>query len=399
MKKSFSVCIVILMLLFSGCESHKVIAPTEKTAAKLDFSGNNFDTAEIKAQDEVYYYLRDKELFSEQYKNVTVQTGYIDVKDSSGEMFQTCLIDNEYNCFHVRGSKGVSNGEIGIYNLNTKKYTKLLELPLESQAGLNTVDDNYLIWTESMDDSNWYKTRLHIYDRKQKKDEVIYCHSTDPETGMVYAWNWSKPVIIKDKIYFDDYTGPSKVDMFCYDIKSKEIKKIQEMAKWPTKYNGDVAWNEKGEENQIFIRTFDGKQKSLITTIDTDEGMFGLNTGGDTLVIINNGLYVDKHDGNGLQVYRDEKVLPIIATKKSSSYLEWPETDGRVVVFGTCDIYHKPVFYDIKYDKIIELDSAETGFLYGKYLSDKFLMFTRRVNQKDENTGSFYYLIRLEDLK
>lgn len=394
MKKLFFACIIFFMLLFSGCESHKVISPTKQSTAKLDFSGNNFDTAEIKAQDEVYYYLRDKELFSDQYKDVAVQTGYIDVEDSSGEMFELRLIDDEYNCFHVRDSEGAFNGEIGMYNLNTEKYTKLLELPLESQAALNTVDDNYLIWTESIENSNWYKTRLHIYDRKQNKDEVFYCHSTDPETGLVYTWNWSNPVIVKDKVYFDDYTEMSKVDMFCYDIKYKETTKVQEMAKWPTKYQDNVAWNEKGEENQIFICAFDGANKSLITTIDTDESMSSLNTGGEVLVIINNGLFFDGHQGNGLQIYKNEQVLPILATKKSVLYLEWPETNGSIVIFETCGINQKPVFYDIKHDKIIELDLAEDGFLYETYFSNELLMFVR-----GENSRKFYYLIRLEDMK
>ncbi len=399
MRKLFFACIIGFMLLFSGCESYKVMSPMERPTAKLDFSGNNFDTAEIKAQDEAYYYLRDKALFSDQYKDVAVQTGYINVKDSVGEMFEFHLIDNEYNCFHVRDPEGTFNGEIGMYNLNTKKYTKLIEFPSGSQAALNTVDDNYLIWTESIEDSNWYKTKLHIYDRKENNDEVMYCHSTDPETGLVYTWNWSNPVIVKDKIYFDDYTGPTEVDIFCYDVKSKEIEKVQEMAKWPTKYQGHVAWNEKGEERQISICAFDGTNKSLITTIDTDGGMSSLNTGGEILVIINSDLIFNEHQGNGLQIYKNEKVLPVIVTKKSVSYLEWPETNGRIVIFRTCGIDQKPVFYDIKHDKIIELDLAEDGFLYEIYFSDRLLMFVRRENQEDENSRKFYYLIRLEDLK
>lgn len=400
MKKFFIIYIVVFSLLFSGCQYNKVHISKTSSALELDFGKDSFNTAEIKSQDDIYYYFRDKVLFSEHYKDVVIQTGSIDVKDSVGQRFNVNLIDNDYNCYHYRDSEGNVNGEIGMYNLNTKKYTKLIKLPLGSQAGLNVVNDNYLIWMESMDDSNWYKTRLHIYDKKQKKDEVFYYHSIDPETGRVYTWNWSNPVIIDDKVYFDDYTGrteqTSKIDMFCYDIKTKEIAKVQNMAKWPTKYKNYVVWNEMGEtENQCLIYAFDGKTKSLITRIRADNSMTNLNSGGDAFVFLNNDLYYNDMK-NGLQIYINNKVFPIIATK---NYLEWPETNGQIVVFGNVDTYQKPIFYDIKYDKIIELDLAENGFLYAKYFSDKFLMFVRRASQDDENSSYFYYLIQLSDLK
>lgn len=378
------------MIIFSGCATEK--AP--------DFSSKNYKNAEIKSQDESYLYLRDKVLFSDQYSNIFVHTGTIDATDSLGKPINIYAIDNNYNCYHVRDSDNYKPGEIGVYNLKSSSYTKLIDLSIGSQGAINAITDKYLVWTESIENSNWNKTCLHVYNLKEKNDEVFYIPTRDPQTGVVYEWNWSNPVIIDSKIYFDDYTEKSadtkKVDMFCYDIDTKEVTKIEEMAKWPTKYKNQISWNKMGEtENECLIYTYDGKEKTLVTTINADSEMTYLNTGGDCIIITNQStdLFNDKDTGNGLQIYKDGKVTPILATNNSASYINWPITNGYVITFNN-SVKQKPIFYDIHNDFIVELDVAKDNLLYTSYLSDDFIMFV----SQDENDKLLYHMIKISNL-
>ncbi|MCL1791387.1 MAG: hypothetical protein FWG40_08610 [Peptococcaceae bacterium] len=414
MKKLISVVAIAVVFLFSGCGTDETVDQKDPDYGE---TGSGYPGAY--SQDEGYYYLRDKKIFSELYSGIEVTKGMIDARDSSGRLISIILIDNDYNGYHFRDSENGVKGEIGMYNLDTEEYTKLLVVPLGSQVALNTVNEKYLIWTESMDDSEWYKTRLHLYDKMKKEDIVFYTHSTDPVTGMVYSWNWSNPVIVGDKIYFDDYTeeikmGQVKVDMFCYSIVDGKVIKVQEMAKWPTKFRGNVAWNEMSEKEYYSnIYSYNGVSKTLLTSIKSTGSMSTMNSGGEILVL-SNGLssramklenpFVSPQDEqtidcNGVQIFKDGKFLPIIISRAAYTYLEWPKTNGQVVVFGAYEIYKKPVFYDVERDVIVEMDAAESGFLYGTHLSDTLLMYTRRENPEDEKSRLCYYMIDLEKLK
>ena len=428
-KKTTVLFIALTMILgvclFSGCkktsnskenESGSSAAETPVTENPLDFGENNFLNAEIKSEDENYYYLRDKVLLSQAYPKAKVDFGELNVKDSGGEYIFPRSIDNEYNVFHSRDSKDNKKGEIGIYNLKSKTYKKLIDLPLLSQASIVAVNEKYLVWMEGMDDSNWGKTTLHLYNRATNEDEVFHMAATNPETETVYAWNWRKPIIMGDKIYFDDIVGFEneiyKVNMFCYDVVLKKTELFQEMAKMPMIWNGQIAWTEMGKtKDDVLFKTMENDERITVFEIHTYKFFASMNSQGKIAIVLNN-LNTETHkllnpkassssnrvDCSGLQVYKNNKVIPILITKQSK-YLGSPVSDGRFVVLEQMDLYHSPVFYDSEKDEIINLDTVDSSFVYSGVMGGDMLMYVRNETKDDANARWSYYLINLNELK
>lgn len=385
---------------------------------EIDFNIANYNNAAVVSQDEGFYYLRDKVNFSEFYKNAKVDTGTITATYSSGNTVYPTLIDDSLNLFCAKDSEENQNGEIGVYNIKTKQYKKLMVIPLGSQVALKYVDEDYLVWTESVDNSNWYKTRLHLYDRKNNTDKSIYTYTINPETGTAYSWNWSIPVILKGVVYFDDIIGMDGnrflVSLFAYDIQNEKVTEIKKQAKWPIKINENtISWNEQCEkEGYVRLVSFDGNQKKTIAEFYADSSMEMLDVSADS-IICTNPLYSEKvpilnvpirnpdydiFDCTGVQIYKEGKAIPILITKESQ-YIGWPNIVRDLACFDAGIANKKPVFYDIKNDKIVELDIAEYKRIYTKLISNKYLIYICQVDESENlNSERVFYCIDLDTL-
>ena len=226
-----------------------------------DFGYKNYNTGKIvSTEGGSVYYMREKIMLSEAYPNATVKKYRPMEADSQGVPLYFTIIDNDLIGYFNIDSEGTVEGEIGSVDIATGKREHLITLPLNSQAAITLVTDKYIFWEESYDNSNWYKTRIHLYERGSKTDKIIYTHTQNPETGFKYQWNWSRPVLLDGKLYFDDVIGmvnhetsEAAVNLYCYDISSGKLKLFAEKSKNPKAYGDGFAWAKKEALRQILI--------------------------------------------------------------------------------------------------------------------------------------------------
>ena len=284
-------------------------------------------------------------------------------------------------------------GEIGIVDYTKNTYCKIIELSKGSQAAIETVNQNYIVWKESLNDSNWGITRLHLYDKRTMKDIVFYNHTIDVDTKRVLAWNWSNPVIVENTIYFDDVVSNSddiyKVNMLRYDIKEAKISTVKTMAKWPIKYNNGVIWQQlncDGINTDVIF--YDGFQTKVlfgfinqsVSVFNADEGNFAIiNMLNSEMLSADSVKEYDSFDCAGLQIFFNNHLRQVLRTKPTV-YIQDPQICGDYVSFQLNSTKEfSPKIYSLKNDTVISLDSIPEDF-YSVFFAEKNGYFVSTSN-------------------
>ena len=122
-------------------------------------------------EDENFYFYKnvnhnlDGEFDIEQYA--------VKLSDSKGRKIDRFAAVDENFAYYSCDSNEDQNAELGIVDYRANSYQKIVELPKGSQAAIQTVNQNYIVWTESLNDSDWGITRLHLFDKTEMKDIVF----------------------------------------------------------------------------------------------------------------------------------------------------------------------------------------------------------------------------------
>lgn len=378
------------------------------------------DTADFLENDANYYYFQRREDFSTLYPGAEVKKTTISHVFPNGEAFVPILLDDTCNMYGYCDS-GETQGEIGFYDPFEQNYTKLLSLRMGSLASLLAADSQYLVWMESLEDSNWGKTNLHVYDQAAKTDAVIYTHTVNPETGYVYAENWSKPVILDGMLYFDDITGVQEnyfqIDLFSCRLQDKTVELVEKTAKRPMIYKNKPAWLCMGDtihESALYAYDASSGQKEKVLTISDSAGGVNLQTMED-MTAVTQGIYskyarllnryapnlpddeTDSVDCTFLQMWRDGSSKPVLVTK-SVKYIEALQGRRNVVAFNANGIYAKPIFYDSARERLVTLDAAEADKGYTYIISDRYLAYSSyaQSGQTEESTCYILDLMQLQ---
>lgn len=330
----------------------------------LDFSDNNYNgitNSDILAQDDNYYYLKQK--VSSKDANINFDTFKIDVKDSSGnEITYFMYMDDKYG-YYCRSNEDLNTtGEIGRVNIENNTYEKLIDIPVGNQGGGVVASDKYIVWKESLDKSNWGKTRLNIYDIEQKVNKVFFTHSVETDTGRVYALTDSPCVINGDLVYFDDVVaikdGIRQTNIYSYNVKTSKLSLVKEMAEIHSETSGGFIYKElrSDQENTTVGLYKEGSAAKLLSFKNSSNGEFVVTQNTNIAKInwlSNNGL--NSADCHGVQLYSNNKISQLLVTKECV-YIGQLVTDGNVILFGIGDKEQKPLMFDVKADKFIELD-------------------------------------------
>ncbi len=348
----------------------------------LDFSDNNYNgitNSDILAQDDNYYYLKQK--VSSKDANINFDTFKIDVKDSSGnEITYFMYMDDKYGYYCRSDEIANTMGEIGRVNIEDNTYEKLIDIPIGNQGGGLVVSEDYIVWKESLDKSNWCKTRLNIYNIEEKTNKTFFSNAIDAETGKVYAWNWSNPVIDGDMVYFDDVVGIKdqiyQVNLYSYNAKTGEISLVKEMAKRPMKTDDGIIWQELNKDKvNSDVCLYKNKEITNVLSF-INNSCKAISVGKNGSIVITNLLDSDGNDYNncnGVQIYNNNNISQLLVTK-DCVYMAKTVTDGNVILFGlTGGQDHKPLMFDIKADKFIELECQKSK--YNCYMSNSYGYF------------------------
>lgn len=348
----------------------------------LDFSDNNYKyitKKDVFGQDDNYYYLKQK--VSSKDANINFDTFKTDVKDSCGNQITYFMyMDDKYGYYCRSDEWADTAGEIGRVNIEDNTYEKLIDIPIGNQGGGLVVSEDYIIWQESLDKSNWYKTRLNIYNIEKKTNKTFFNHSIDINTGKVYAWNFSDYVIDGDMVYFDDVVGIKdqifQVNLYSYNAKTGEISLVKEMAKRPMKTDDGIIWQELNKDKlNSDICLYKNQEITKVLSF-INNSCKAISVGKNGSIVITNWLDSngdDYNNCNGVQFYNNNNISQLLVTK-DCVYVEKEITDGNVILFGlTGGQDHKPIMFHIKSDKFIELECQKGK--YNSYISNSYGYF------------------------
>lgn len=328
---------------------------------------------------------------------------------------QVICVDNVGNIYYVaeRGENH-STGSIFSYNYSNKSWKTLVETSENHNCTVVCVNENYLLWRED-DNANWLKVTLHLLDLKTKKSVKIYDYSTDPNTGLMYSWQFSTPVIIGDNVYFDDIVGKDKnelydIKMYSYSITQKKINTLDEDAKWPMEFQGEAAWLKMSSDkkNSLF---YSAKQEKFL--LKTEARLGTAFTSRKDIVVANDYMsqaffdhlttksslqsdFIDSVNdpaisSYGIKLYKKNQIRPIIVV--NTGFITNPVTNGDLIGWYGSSV-GKPLIYSSRKDILIEFDQLglENVLAYDFKLSDNYLILSCAT----ENNDQYVYMFDLE---
>lgn len=270
--------------------------------------------------------------------------------------------------------------QIQCYDLENGKISTLFQI--DSTVSILLCEGKYLIWQEDSDEY-WLSPSYHLYNLETGEDVKFYDAVLDENGKSYYGLHFNEPIIINDKIYFDDMIGiyddnVSHYIIYCYDIEAKTIETIYDDAQEPVKYKGKLAWHNlsSNRKNAVFCNNSEAffrfeysfpanlvASENLLIMHDQLSYSF-MDSFDDTLPCVEcmEEYVVDPEytwNSNGIKIIRNNKIEPILigSISSDSGYITNPESDGRFVFWrgsnGDCG---KPTFYDSKKDIVIEID-------------------------------------------
>lgn len=384
---------VFIMFLFSSCGKKETINETNIPV----ISENDYFSADIVSKTENSVRFKETISFTQAYPNSNVIN--LTNLEKPREDAQVIFVDNAGNIYYVaeRGNNN-STGSIFSYNYSDKSWTTLVETSENHNCTVVYANESYVLWRED-NNANWLKVTLHLLDLNTKKCVKIYDYSTDPNTGLMYSWQFSTPVIIGDNVYFDDIVGKNRnelydIKMYSYSITRKRINTLDEAAKWPMEFQGKAAWLKMSsdEKNSLF---YSAKKEKFLLKAETRLGT-AFTSSKDTVVAndymsqaffdyltTKSTLQTDFTDSvndpaissYGIKLYKNNQIQPIIVV--NTGFITNPVTNGDLIGWYGSSV-GKPLIYSCQKNVLIEFDQLglENVLAYDFKLSDNYLILS-----------------------
>lgn len=400
---------ILIIFLFASCGINETIDETDIPI----ISESDYFSADIINKTGNSVRFKETIPFTQAYPDSNV----IDLTNlkKPREDAQVICVDNVGNIYYVaeRGENH-STGSIFSYNYSNKSWKTLVETSENHNCTVVCVNENYLLWRED-DNANWLKVTLHLLDLKTKKSVKIYDYSTDPNTVLMYSWQFSTPVIIGDNVYFDDIVGKDKnelydIKMYSYSITQKKINTLDEDAKWPMEFQGEAAWLKMSSDkkNSLF---YSAKQEKFL--LKTEARLGTAFTSRKNIVVANDYMsqaffdhlttksslqsdFIDSVNdpaisSYGIKLYKKNQIRPIIVV--NTGFITNPVTNGDLIGWYGSSV-GKPLIYSSRKDILIEFDQLglENVLAYDFKLSDNYLILSCAT----ENNDQYVYMFDLE---
>ena len=370
MRKIYCLLLALLLIaLFPACD---VIDSKDKTTENKAPS--------VVTEDDSYEYYSElisfDEFSSKPYVSIT-----IDIPLVKGIRPSITLIDDNLIAYTTTNNDPKTDesffSELGMLDLHTQKYIPLVTLDNGfSVAAYETINANYIVWMEGLDGASWLKTKLHLYDRANEQDNIIY------ESAGV-AMNFNSAVLLNDIVYFDDIVGERngmlESNIFGYDIAKGKVSLISPMAKLPSIYQGRLAFlTPETQGNGSSLSIYENEQINVVASFDSrDVATVGVS--GNHILLNKRNFDIDDPEAmTSSKLHLDDSAIPILSGK-DNVYTFSPKTNNQFVVWAqSCP--GKPVFYDILKDQFVKLDQ-EPDDMYAAFLTNDKLVF---ISEKDD---------------
>lgn len=394
----------------NNSEPLKLFSFDESKVTVLD--ENDYADAEVLSETDVLLLYKPVINISEAYPDMNYQ--YVkfpdnfnpNTIDSRGLWYDSIEIDEE--------------GKIITYDPETGNTEIIIDANKNNVCAVLCIKDNYLVWAED-EDIYWRSPSYHVCDLDTMEDTLFYESVINPETGSAYyTLHFNEPIVIQDKIYFDDIINmdknnfPHKI-VYSYDIHKKELETLYDNAMWPLEYNNQIAWFSLSEDEKHGVLCNQSgalfkmtsllgsnacSSKELIVIHDNmSENTFNTLAEGktiDTDIDIYTGLPEDEAStSHGIKIFKNGKAEPILLTGNNVvAYATNVSTNGRFVCW-IGELIGTPMFYDSEKDSIIKVDFLENQNIdiYSfSYCNNNLLL---SYNSYDDNSEVKHILIRL----
>ncbi len=395
------VSILLLVLIVGLAIIYKLpIKENQLIENKLPvLSDNNYSSDNIVSQDDYTVMFKETVPFSNAYPNAEMYNLSLELPNVN--MILQGIDDKGKLYYYIANESTDSFGGIYSYDWKTEDWCEIIKTESSSTAAFVAINDDYLLWIEDKK-ANWQNTSLHVYNLKTNRDHCFYTHTINPQTGLTYVIQFTYPILLDDKVYFEDVinideNGNYIIKVFCYYIKEEKIEEVAENAKCAMEYKGRPAWLEKSEDN-INSVIYSAADEKYIFKNENQLGTY-FAAKGDIIVgndRINESQYkkilgVDS-DPNykpskkeqlsisswGIKVINENIVSPIILTdSKRGGFVSNPVTNGNIVAW-IGDNAGIPKIYSNEIDKLIDFSEFTTDnvFAYRFIISENYLLLS-----------------------
>ncbi|SCG83869.1 hypothetical protein DW1_2305 [Proteiniborus sp. DW1] len=273
--------------------------------------------------------------------------------------------------------------EIGMYNFETDRYKKLINIDKNMDFEICTSNDNYMIVKLSEDD--WRTCQLYYYNFTKMDLVKFFSYTVDTNTNALYFQSENNILLIDDKVYFDDFymdtNGKIRVNLYEYTIEEQKLITLFEDAQNPMLYNGNVA---------SFRKNSEGKFKDIVS----NDNIVLINTRDLKDIVANeNGFYcIENKETNHttkttlFQITDMIKNKPVLSTYSSIANLR---SNNRFVAW--VNYYdEKPYIYDTEKEQLVLFSDVSSGINNFCFSDDLGVL----INTKDSKNRFYLFKSR-----
>ncbi|QAT39769.1 hypothetical protein EQM05_05615 [Clostridium sp. JN-9] len=271
--------------------------------------------------------------------------------------------------------------EVILYNSINNTYTSISKLNKESQHGSADINDQWVVWTESLDQS-FLIWKIHAYNRVTHQDKVVFETPKDSNDNG-YPGPEPNPKLYRDEFIWSQVIGIGSnnaplINIKKYNLLNNKVTDLISQGANPNITKGFIIWMGKDGNNKNSKSALFWNRNNKSEQISTEDEVEYFANSGDSIAwsghkfsspnkwvigFIENGkdqLLLETDDSNAIQFLT-----------MSSRLIAWTE-------------YYKVQVYDRKLKKVVTLQDNDASYS-STFTNENYLYWTTPIIQ-DSNT-------------
>jgi len=315
------------------------------------------------------------DVFSAEQMNMDI------IKKTPGVSYHFHSINEEGHLYFYRSTDSVFSEEvayIGFYDIFIKEITIIKEaVDAFTQFSIHFVNEDYILWAESYDGSDWYKYRLCLYD-KNTGEEIIYF---EPE--IVYTRFMNPPCVFNDNIYFEYMYSVDNdwiyVDLFEFNISTGTLKVFDTQSKKPTLYQEGVSYLKQSDDNKLVLINFFNNDSVIRTFMDLPDLNALYFSIYDDVFAFTYPLYEEDSDYEGMigsgaaYLTKSGEAVKVLEPIETGFYINTFDFYGNIGVFNFTEKTY-PFYYNISNNTLYIVKDTEKQH-YQVIANNSFILY------------------------
>lgn len=268
-----------------------------------------------------------------------------------------------------------------VYDPKTDTYEVISTLSGTSQAIGVSLNEKWIVWSESLDNTSYVNWKMHVYDRSTKQDRIV-AESFKDEIGRGFDGPLWMPKLYGDEFVWSPSVGKPTPELGVqvvvkkYNIltdKTTDLAKpggnpalSKDFALWIGRddqtNDGALFWNKGGKNQQIT----EGKSISHFATDGESIAWSGLQRG--------------SQEHWELALIDQQGTERLLKSTRSEDALQFLTMGNRILGWKAND---KVQVYDRKLDKVVTLEEKDAEYS-AVHVTNNYLFWTTPIPQTEE---------------